>query len=169
MNSYQEKAEASMAKLDEKMEEIMEAFLTKIDAIRQKTTTYNEVTEKTEPDPDMMQSAEEHQDIPNEVAAFMPVRGLRKWRRVWKLAAERRQKPKEGTQGYCGSWRRVTVAGKRTSRHATLAWRKRKLLRKSGTQDNCGPPKDFAATGMRKGSGCKNGISCQHVKEPPHL
>jgi hypothetical protein len=31
----------------------------------------------------------------------------------------------------------VTVAGKRTSRHATVARQKRKLLRKDRTQDNC--------------------------------
>jgi Skp family chaperone for outer membrane proteins len=33
IDSYQEKAEACMAKLEEKIEEIMEAFLTKIDAL----------------------------------------------------------------------------------------------------------------------------------------
>jgi Skp family chaperone for outer membrane proteins len=158
MDSYQEKSEASMAKLEEKIEEIMEAFLTRIDTIREKTTTCNEATEKTEPDPDMMQSAEEHQDIPNEVTAVMPVRGLRKRCRVWKLAAEHLQKSKEGTRGYCESRRRVTVASKRTSHHATVAWQKRKLLSKSETQDNCGPLKNFAAAGMRKGSGCKNDI-----------
>jgi hypothetical protein len=31
-------------------------------------------TKKIEQDPEMMQSVEEHQDIPNEVAAVMPVR-----------------------------------------------------------------------------------------------
>jgi hypothetical protein len=36
----------------------------------------------------MMQFVEEHQDIPNEVAAVMPVGGLKKRGRVWKLAAE---------------------------------------------------------------------------------
>jgi hypothetical protein len=125
MDSYQKMAEASTVKFEGKMEEIVEAFLTKIGVIREKTTTCDEATEKTEPGPDMMQSAEEHQDVPREEAAVMPVRGLRKRRRVWKLAAERRQKPKEATRGHCGSRRRVTVAGKRTSRHATVAWGKR--------------------------------------------
>jgi hypothetical protein len=43
----------------------------------------------------------------------MPVGGLRKQRRNRNLAAERRQKPKERIQGYCGSRKRVTVAGRR--------------------------------------------------------
>jgi hypothetical protein len=47
----------------------------------------------------MMQSVEEHQEIPKGEAAVMPVGGLRKRRRVRKLASERRQKPKERTQG----------------------------------------------------------------------
>jgi hypothetical protein len=34
---------------------------------------------------------------------------------------------------------------------------------------HCGPPKDFAAAGMRKSIGCKKGIRSRHVKEPPHL
>jgi hypothetical protein len=97
----------------------------------------------------MMQSVEEHQEIPTEEAAVIPIEEPRKRRRVWKLAADRSQKQKEGTGGYCGSRRRVTVAGKRTFRHATMAWWESKLLMKSGTQDNCGPPKDFAVAGMR--------------------
>jgi hypothetical protein len=47
INSYQKKAKASMAKLEEKMDDIMEAFLTKIDTIRENTTAWNEATEKT--------------------------------------------------------------------------------------------------------------------------
>jgi hypothetical protein len=41
-----------------------------------------------------MQSVEEHQEIPEEEAALMPVGGLRKWRRDWNLATGLRQKPK---------------------------------------------------------------------------
>jgi hypothetical protein len=65
--------------------------------------------ENIEPDPRMVQSALEHQEIPTEDVAVMPVKGLRKRRRVWKLAVERRQKPKERNRGFCGSWKRVTV------------------------------------------------------------
>jgi hypothetical protein len=59
-------------------------------------------TEKTVPDPEMMQSAEEHQEFPVGQAAVTLVKKLKKRRRVWKLAAERRQKLKEGTREYCG-------------------------------------------------------------------
>jgi hypothetical protein len=51
------------------------------------TSACNEATEKIEQDPGMMQSAEKHQDIVSEVAAIMPVRGLRKRRRGKKLIA----------------------------------------------------------------------------------
>jgi hypothetical protein len=54
-------------------------------------------TEKTVLDPEMMQSMEEHQEIPTEDAAIMPVGELRKRHRVKKLAMEHRQKLKEGT------------------------------------------------------------------------
>jgi hypothetical protein len=37
---------------------------------------------------------------------------------------------------YYGSRRKVMVAGKWTSRHATVAWQKRRL-RKDKTQDSC--------------------------------
>jgi hypothetical protein len=113
----------------------------------------------------MMHSAEEHQDILSEDAAVMPVKGLRKWRRDQKLAAERRQKPKKRTGGYRGSRKRVNVAcPKDVSRHATVAWCKRNLFGEIRTEENCEPLKDFAAAGMRKGSGCKNGISVEILR-----
>jgi hypothetical protein len=54
---------------------------------RNVTTASNEGTE-TEPDPRMMQSIEERQEIPKEEAAVMPVGEPRKRRRVYNLAAE---------------------------------------------------------------------------------
>jgi hypothetical protein len=65
----------------------------------------------------MMQSTEEHQDIPNEDAAVMLVVEPRKQHRVQNLAAESHQKRKEGNRGYCGSQRRMIVARKRLSHH----------------------------------------------------
>jgi hypothetical protein len=44
-------------------------------------TKCNEATEKIEPDPGMMQSAEEHQDVPSEDVVVRPVKGLKKRRR----------------------------------------------------------------------------------------
>jgi hypothetical protein len=43
----------------------------------------------------------------------------------------------------------VTVAGKRTSRHATVAWLKRKVFRRSGIQGNSGRHKELTVAGMR--------------------
>jgi hypothetical protein len=57
----------------------------------QETTVCHEATEadieKSEPDSGMMQSVAEHQEVPREDAAVMPVRGLRKQRRGRKQAA----------------------------------------------------------------------------------
>jgi hypothetical protein len=67
----------------------------------QETTAWYEATErdteKTESDQGMMRTVGEHHEVPKGDAAVMPVGGLRKRRRVWKLAAEHRQKPKERT------------------------------------------------------------------------
>jgi hypothetical protein len=64
----------------------------------QETTAHHEAkerdTEETEPDPGMMQSVAEHQEVPKKEAAVMPVGGLRKRRRGGNLAAGLRQKPK---------------------------------------------------------------------------
>jgi hypothetical protein len=86
---------------------------------------------------------------PKEDAAVMPVGGLRKRRRDRNLAAGRRQKPKRRIQASCKSRRRLTVAGKMTTRRATVAWRKKNVFRKTGTKENCGPHKEFAAARIR--------------------
>jgi hypothetical protein len=96
-----------------------------------------------------MQSVEEHQETPEEVAAVMPVGGLRKRRRDRNLAAGRLQKPKKRIQATCESRRKLTVAGKKITRHVTVAWRKRDVLRRIGTQINYGPRKILTVTGKK--------------------
>jgi hypothetical protein len=61
---------------------------------------------KIDLDPEMMQSVEEHQDIPIEDVAMMPVKGLRKKCRVLNLAPDSRQKKEDGTWRNCGSRRK---------------------------------------------------------------
>jgi hypothetical protein len=56
------------------------------------TWNAHQETSEIEQDPGMIPSVEEHQDIPTEDVAVMPVGEPRKRRRVRKLAAERRQK-----------------------------------------------------------------------------
>jgi hypothetical protein len=111
---------------------------------------YNEATETIEQDPGMMQSAEKHQDVPSEDVAVMPVNGLRKRRRGRKSTAGRRGEPKERIRGNCGSRNKLAADCRKVSRHATVAWRKRKLFRKSGTQEFCGQRKELTAAGIRK-------------------
>jgi hypothetical protein len=138
-----------LAKIKEEMIANQEELLAKMDLMMVTWNTHTE-TKKIEQDPEMMQSVEEHQDIPTEDVAVMPVRELRKWRRVWKLAAERRQKPKKRTGGCCRSRKRVKVAcRKKVSRHATVARRKRNVFGKIWTEVNCGPWSALAATGRR--------------------
>jgi hypothetical protein len=113
-------------------------------ACRSETAASQEAT-KTEPDPGKMQSVEEHQEIPKQEAAVMPVGGLRKRRRDRNLAAGRRQKPKRRIRAS----RRLTVACRKTTRRATVAWRKRNVFRRIGTQGNCGPRKRLTAAGIK--------------------
>jgi hypothetical protein len=84
---------------------------------RSETAASQEDTE-TKPDPGTMQSVEEHQEIPKEDAAVMPVGEPRKRRRDRNLAAGRRQKPKRRIQASCESRRRLIVAGKKITCHA---------------------------------------------------
>jgi hypothetical protein len=97
----------------------------------------------------MMQSLEEHQEIRKEDAAVMPVGELKKRRRDRNLAAGPRQKPNGRIQASCESRRRLTVAGKRMTLRATVAWRKRNLLRKIVTQRNCGPRSKLTGAGIK--------------------
>jgi hypothetical protein len=105
-------------------------------------------TKKTEPNPGMMQSTE-HQEIPKGEAAVMPVEEPRKRCRVRNLAAKCRQKRKERTGENRGSRRKLAAACRKVSCHAKVAWRKRKLITRSGTQENCGLLKEFSPTGIR--------------------
>jgi hypothetical protein len=146
-----------VARLEEKVDNYHKKMMARWNTHQETTTTV--------PDPEMMQSAEEHQEIPSEDDAIMPVVEPRQRHGVRYLAAESHRKRKDRTRGNHGSRRKSAVARMKVSRHATMAWRNMKLFRKSGTQDNCGPPKHFAAAGMRKGLGCKNGTSneLQHL------
>jgi hypothetical protein len=59
-------------------------------------------TEKIQPNPGMMQSVKEHQEIPKGEGAVMLLGGLRKRRRVRNLATKCRQKTNQRTREYCG-------------------------------------------------------------------
>jgi hypothetical protein len=115
---------------------------------RKETTAWNVATE-TKLNPGLMQSREEHQDIPKGEAAVMLVREPRKRSRVCILAAERSQKRKERTQGNHGSRMKLATACRKVSRCAKVAWHKRNLFRKIRILEKCGQHKEFAAARIR--------------------
>jgi hypothetical protein len=97
----------------------------------------------------MMQSEEEHQEIPKEEAAVMLVGEPRKWHRVCNLAAECRQKRMERTGGKTGSRRKSAIACRKVSHSAEVAWRKRNLFRNVQALEKRERRKEFTATRIR--------------------
>jgi hypothetical protein len=126
----------------------MRAVVQAIRSEKDETTACDEATE-TKPDPGTMQSVEEHQEIPKEEATVMPAGGLRKRRRGRNLAAGRRQKPKGTIRASCESSRRFTVAGRKVSRRAAVARRKRNVFRKIGIRRMCGLRKRLTAARIK--------------------
>jgi hypothetical protein len=104
------KAEADTKAYQEKMAADQEDMLTRMDAIFETYKKRMRATKKTEQNPEMMQSAEEHQDVPSEDIAVMPVKGLKKWRRGRKSTAGRRGEPKELNRGNCRSRKKLAAA-----------------------------------------------------------
>jgi hypothetical protein len=80
------------------------------------------VANKEKINPGMMQSVEEHQDVPSEDVTVMPVKGLKERHRGRKSIAERRGEPKELTRENCGSRRKLAAVCRKVSRHAAVVW-----------------------------------------------
>jgi hypothetical protein len=102
------------------MRSIIRAFRSEM----KETITWRGATE-TKRNPGLMQSIEEHQEIPKGEAAVMPIGGPRERCRVCNLAAECHQKMKERTWGNSGSRRKSAAVCRKVSRRAKVAWRKR--------------------------------------------
>jgi hypothetical protein len=119
------KMEAIQTKMNNQaeMRSIIDEWMTDIKDARKETTTCNKA-KKTVLDPEMMQSVEEHQEVPRENAIVKSVKGRKKRRRGRKSTAGRRGEPKKLTRGNCGSRRKLAVACRKVSRHATVSWRK---------------------------------------------
>jgi hypothetical protein len=139
---------SDQAKMIAAFKEKTDAWIANIKDAQKKTTASLKATE-TKPDSGKMQSVEEHQGIPKEDAEVMPVGGLRKRCRDRNLAAGRHQKPNRRIQATCESRRILIVACKKITRHATVAWSKRNVLRKIVTQGNYGPRKTLTVTGRK--------------------
>jgi hypothetical protein len=73
----------------------MDACIENIKDARKERTSFHGQTEvnsqKTVPDPEMMQSTEKHQETPTENGTMMQVKGLRKQHRVQYLATDSRR------------------------------------------------------------------------------
>jgi hypothetical protein len=121
MDANQERMETNRKAYQGEMMAVVDAYHERMMACLGKTEAD---TEKTEPDPGMMQSTEEHQKIPKKEASVMPVGEPRNRCRVRSLAAERRQKREERTQGNRGSRRKSASACRKVSRRAKVAWHK---------------------------------------------
>jgi hypothetical protein len=97
------------------------------------TKTDVKLEELTEPGEEMMQSAEEHHEVPDEDAVAMLVRIRKRRHRDRKGAAGRRLEPKELNRGDRGSRKKLAAACRKASHRSTVAWIKRNVFRKSWT------------------------------------
>jgi hypothetical protein len=122
---YQENLKKMTEEMLRANQDKMDTWLTgKQDGRKERTACYEATradTEKTEPDPRMMQSIGEHQEVPKEEATVMLVGGLRKQCRDWNLAVGCCQKPKRRIQASHESWKRLTVDGRGVSRCTRMA------------------------------------------------
>jgi hypothetical protein len=104
---------------------------------------------KEEPASEEMKPEVAHEEVPKEDAAVMPVRGLRKQRRGQKHAAGRREEPEKLNRGICGPRENLAATCRKVSRRATVAWRRRNILRKFWTRRSCRLRKEVAAARVR--------------------
>jgi hypothetical protein len=115
--------------------------------------------QKIQPDPRMMQSIAEHQEVPKEEATLMLVGGRRKRCRDQNLATGHRQKPKGRSQASCESQKILTIAGRRMTPcaecHGSGKASSEKIVpgsmwyKKSGEDGRSGG--DASKTGMQQG------------------
>jgi hypothetical protein len=109
---------------------------------------------QTEPDPGMMQSIEEQQDIPKGEATVMPVGEPRKQHRVRNLVAKCRQKIKERTGGKKGIQEEV---GCRLQEGVPLC--KSSMAKKETRQENWDPGKLWTLKGV---------LPCRNKDDPQY-
>jgi hypothetical protein len=123
--------------------------VTRLEAIHNKTDT-NQMREEPETktnqenmgvtdfkrNPEEMECESEHQEVPKKEAPVMPAKGLRKRRGDRNLAAGHHQKPKGRIQASCESQKRLTVACRKMTCCARVAWRMRYISREDCTRAN---------------------------------
>jgi hypothetical protein len=125
--------------------------------------------QETESNPGMMQSIGEYQEVPKEEAAVMPVGGLSKRNRDRNLATGHRQKPKGSIQASLVLQKRLTIAGRKMTRRAKVAWCKKNIARKYCTGASVVKEIWRRWTFRRRRHPkpeCSNGIRSRDVEEP---
>jgi hypothetical protein len=120
---------------------------------RKETMACQEMEERLEEEKptsvDRKPEVAQEREVTVEAAVVKPVNGRKKRQRSKWQAAARRGEPKKLTRGDCGSRMKLATACRKVPRRATVAWRKRIILRKSSTQRNCGPRKEVTAAGIK--------------------
>jgi hypothetical protein len=149
MTSMEEESKAWREERKVKIDEMFARMDRKASPERMTATqakTDVKLKELTEPRGEMMQSAEEYQQVPNEDAVVIPVRIRKRRHRGRKEAAGRRLEPKELNRVDRGSRKKLAAACRKVSRRATVAWLKRNVFRKSWTCGYCGLRKEVTAS-----------------------
>jgi hypothetical protein len=143
----QEQVREEIKSGQEEIRSIVNAWIAYMNVDCLETTTCHEetkaYTKKIQPDPRMLLSVVEYQDVPKEEAAVMPVGGLRK--RCWdrNLAAGCCQKSKGRIQESCESQKRLTITSRKMACGARVAGCRENFVRKDRTRNQAerGTPK----------------------------
>jgi hypothetical protein len=119
----------------------MDAWAVDINEGRKEKTASQEATvanpEKMGQNPEIMQCAGEHGEVPKEELLMKSSRTMKKRHRGRHLAAGRRREPKELTRGGFGSRKMLAATCRKMAcRGAVVAGHKRSVFRKIGTQGN---------------------------------
>jgi hypothetical protein len=147
VGTFQEKMNACVARRRDDQKDTM--------SFQETTEAHLECEEQTSVS---TESEEKHQEAAKE-DVVKPVKGRKKWHRGRKPAAWRRREPKELTRSDSGSGKKLAAACRKVSSCATVAWRKRNLLRKIGTQGKYGSRKRRAAFRDKDDPPCKSGMA----------
>jgi hypothetical protein len=145
MEAWREEMRADREQWKAKMDKRMTKNQARTDGKLKELTETMEKTQ-TEPREEMMQSAEEHHEVPNKDAVVIPVRIRKRRHRGRKEAAGRRLEPKELNRGDQGSRKKLAPACRKASHRATVAWIKRNVFRKSWTCGFYGLRKEVTAS-----------------------
>lgn len=175
MDSRQEEMKAQLGSLTSRINANREEMNTRMDATEEKIDawiiemkdgrkkemmacqgTKEACLDNKEPNLEDMQSRTKHRKVPKENATVKSSGALKKQHRDWNLVAECRGKPKEWTQGNCGSQNKL-AAGRKMAHCTRVARRKVHVIRKNQTRDKA-----------RQGTSRGRTFGRRHQPKPEH-